>query len=195
MTWTRTVDIIWPRRLKRQDRRADIAAELRVHSGGGGEVGDQRGGRRFAVGAGDGDEGRAGRVEPPFAAEQFDVADHFDAGLSRKRDDPMRCGMGQRHAGREHQACDFAPVGVVQIGGGNSGRIGFRHACRIVVEGDDVGAAGEQRARARQSRAAEAENRDLFAGKGRDRDHDAATSISELKVPPTPARPRRSKNE
>ena len=50
------------RRLERQDRGADIAAKLRVHAGRRGQMCDQRGGGRFAVGAGDGDERRARRV-------------------------------------------------------------------------------------------------------------------------------------
>ena len=43
--------------------------------------------------------------------------------------------------------------------------------CRVIVIGDDVGAAGEQRAGARQPGAAEPEHGDLFACEGRDRDH------------------------
>ena len=183
------------RRRERQDRGADIAAELRVHAGRRGEMGDQRRRRRFAVGAGDGDERRVRRVMPALAAEQFDVADHLDAGLVRERRRPMRRRMGERHAGRQHQRRDLAPIGVAQIGGRNAGRVGFRHARRVVVEGDDVGAAGEQRAGARQPRAAQPEHRDLFAGKGRDRNHDGATSASRSTAPPARARPRRSRNE
>ncbi len=41
----------------------------------------------------------------------------------------------------------------------------------VVVEGDDLGAALDQRARRQQSRIAEAEDRDMLAGEGGDRDH------------------------
>jgi len=74
---------------------------------------DQRGGRRFAVGAGDGDKGRAGCKMPSLAAEQFDIADYLNARLLRERHHPMRRRMRERHPGRQHQACDFAPVDAV----------------------------------------------------------------------------------
>ena len=47
---------------------------------------DQRRRRRLAVGAGDGDERRVGRVAPALAAKQLDVADDFD----RRRCAPVR---------------------------------------------------------------------------------------------------------
>jgi len=59
---------------------------------------DQRRGGRFAVGAGDGDERRIRGVTAPFAAKQFDVADHFDAGLLRGQHGPVRTGVGERRA-------------------------------------------------------------------------------------------------
>ena len=43
-------------RLERQHRHADIAAHLRVAAGAVDQMRDQRGGGRFAVGAGDGDQ-------------------------------------------------------------------------------------------------------------------------------------------
>ena len=167
MTWTRPGS----RRLQRQDRGADIAAELRVQAGRCGKMRDQRRGGRFAVGAGDGDEGRIRRKLRPLAAEQFDIADHRDAGLVGECDDPMRLGMGERHAGRQHQRRDLGPVDVAQIGGGNAGGIGLGDALRVIVERDDIGAAGEQRAGAHQPRAAQTEHRDLFPREGRNRDH------------------------
>ena len=183
------------RRLERQDRGADIAAELRVEAGRRREMRDQRRGGRFAVGAGDGDERRVGREAAALAAEQLDIADHLDGGFLRKPDHPMRRRMGERNAGRQHQRRDPRPVGVAQIGGGNAGGIGLRHALRIVVVADDVGAAGKERTRAHQPRAAQPEHGDLFAGEGRDRDHDEATSASGSRARPAPARPRRSRSE
>ena len=78
------VDPSHARRLQRQDRGADIAAHLRVVTGDPHQMRDQRGGGRFAVGAGDGDERRIRRITASFAAEQLDIADHLDAGLARR---------------------------------------------------------------------------------------------------------------
>ena len=46
---------------------------------------------------------RARRARRALAAEQFDVADDLDARRLRQRHRPMRLGMGQRHAGRQHE--------------------------------------------------------------------------------------------
>ncbi len=132
---------------------------------------DQRRGGRFAVGAGDGDEGGNRRKPAAFTAEQFDVADHLDGIFLRERDGPMRNRMRQRHAGRQDQCCDLRPIDAVQIGGRDAGGGRLRHARRVVVEADDVGAAGKQGAGADQAGAAQPEHGDLFAGKGRDRYH------------------------
>ena len=83
----------------------------------------------------------------------------------------MRRRMGERHAGRQHQRRDFGPVDVAQISGRNAGCIGLGDALHIVVAGDDVGAAGKERAGAHQPRAAQTEHRDLFPREGRNRDH------------------------
>ena len=92
--------------------RADIAAHLGVAAGLAHQMRDQRRRRRFAVGAGDGDERRVRRVTPPLAAEQLDVADHFDAGLLREPHRPVRLRMRQRHAGRQHERGELRPVGA-----------------------------------------------------------------------------------
>ena len=183
------------RRRQRQDRGADIAAKLRVHCGRSREMGDERRRRRFAVGAGDGDEGRMRRQASALAAKQLDVADHFDPGCSRELGDPVRRRMGERNAGREHKRGDPRPVDVMQIRRRDAGGVGLGDALRIVIEGDDIGAAGEQRACAHQPRAAQPEHRDFFSGKGRDRNHGEATSASRSTVPQARARPRRSRNE
>ena len=54
------------------------------------DMGDQRRGRRLAVGAGDGDEGRVGAARRPLAAEQLDVADDLHARRPRLDHRPMR---------------------------------------------------------------------------------------------------------
>ena len=86
-----------------EDRHADIAAHRDVAPRLPQDMGDQRGRRRFAVGAGDGDERRVGRSRGALAGEEFDVADDRNAGRLGAVDRPVRLGMGQRHAGREHE--------------------------------------------------------------------------------------------
>ena len=159
------------RRLQREDRGADIAADLDVVAGGVQQVCDQRGGGGFAVGAGDGDERRVGRAAAALAAEQLDVADHLDRRGMRQPHGPVRRRMRQRHARRKHQRGDPRPVDVPQIGGGNAGARRLLDGVGAVVPADHVGAAGQQRARARQPRAAEAEHRDFLSGEGGDGDH------------------------
>ena len=92
-----------PRRLQREDRGADIAAHLGVVACDLHQMRDQRGRGGLAVGAGDGDERRVRRVTPSLAAEQFDVADHLNAGLACHQHRPMRRRMGERRAGRQDQ--------------------------------------------------------------------------------------------
>ena len=53
----------------------------------------------------------------PLAAEQLGVADDFDARRFRALDGPMRLRMRERHAGREDQRGESAPVGLVEIDG------------------------------------------------------------------------------
>ena len=109
------------RRLQRQDRVADIAAHLGVVTGKAHQMRDQRRGGGFAVGAGDRDERRVRRMTLPFAAEQFDVADHLDTGLARHQHAPMRRGMGKRRARRQDQRGKARPVHGAQVGGDKAG--------------------------------------------------------------------------
>ena len=59
------VDAVCGRRLQVQDGGADVAAHLHVASRRAQDVGDERRGRRLAVGAGDGDERRIGAARAP----------------------------------------------------------------------------------------------------------------------------------
>ena len=89
--------------------------------------------------------GASGRVAPPLAAEQLDVADHLDAGLVRERR-PSQCGAGwvSGTPGASTSAAILRPVDGVQIGGRECRPpFAFATLCRVVVEGDDVGAAGQ----------------------------------------------------
>ena len=117
--------------------------------------------------------GAAGAIEAALAAEQLDVADHLDAGRAGERDRPVRGGMRERHPGREHERGQPRPVDLAQIGGRDAGARRRNDGFRVVIPADDIGAAGKQRAGARQSRPAEAEDGDLFPGEGGDRNHAA----------------------
>ena len=178
------------RRLQRQDRGADIAAHLGVVAGKFRQMRDQRRGGRLAVGAGDGDERRIGRVTAPLAAEQLDVADHLDAGLARHQHAPVRRRMGQRRAGGEDQRGEILPGDAAQIRGDETGLRGLGDIVGTVVGGDDLRAARLQRVAAREPRAAEAEYRDRLSCKGGDGDHEALSAVSAWRGRPAPASPR-----
>ena len=171
-----------PRRLQRQDRGADIAAHLGVVAGDLHQMRDQRGRGRLAVGAGDGDERRIRRMTPPLAAEQFDVADHLDAGLPRHQHRPMRRRMGQRRAGRQDQRRKIRPRYRAQIGGGETGLRRLGDIVGAVVAGDHFRAARLQRVAARKAGAAEAEHGDRLACKGGDGDHDGQPVIPAMRA-------------
>jgi hypothetical protein len=102
----------WRRQL--QDGGADVAAHLRIPACGAKNVGDERRGGRLAVGAGDRNERRFRTALRPLAAEKLDIADDLHPGGVRLGDRPMRRGMGQRHARRQHRAAN-RPVGTRQI--------------------------------------------------------------------------------
>ncbi len=178
-----------PRRLQRQDRGADIAAHLGVVAGDLHQMRDQRRRGRLAVGAGDGDERRIRRVTAALAAEQFDVADHLDAGLPRHQHRPVRRRMGQRRAGRQNQRGEIRPGHGAQIGGDEAGLRRLGDIVGAVVAGDDFRAARLQRVAARKPGTAEAEHRDRLARKGGDGDQ-GVTAASAWRGRPAPASPR-----
>ena len=165
------VDAPGLRRRQRQDRGADIAAELGVVAGLRAKMRDQRRGGRFAVGAGDHDERSVRRMGAPLAAEQLDVADDLDRHGAGEPDRPVRRRMGERHAGRKHQRRDLRPVELAQVGGRNAGAGRILDAGGAVVPAHHVGAAGEQRAGGDQAGTAEAEHGDLASRESGDRDH------------------------
>ena len=86
--------------------------------------------------------------------------------LARQLHRPVRLGWVSGTPGASSSAANLRPVELAQVGGGDAGRARLRRRCfGVVVEGDDLGAAGDQRLRARQPRAAEAEHaRPFFAG-------------------------------
>ncbi len=161
------------RRGRRQieDRHADVAAHRDVAPGLLEHMGDERRGCRFAIGAGDGDERRVRRPDAALAHKEFDIADDGNPGFVRKVDGPMRRRMGQRHARREDEHPEAAPVGLSEID-----KFYARGGCalasrRAVIPGRHLGAAGDKRPRRRQPRAAEAEERDALSAQGLDGRH------------------------
>ena len=159
MTWTRS----WSGGVKRQDGRADIAADLDVDSRMSKKMRDERGSGRFAIGAGDRDEGRAARDFAAFAAEQLDVADDFDARLARLEDGPVRRGMRQRNAGRKDERGEGAPVGAGEILDPQSRRARLLPRVLIVVPDIYARAARDESLRGDEAGAAQAEDRDGLA--------------------------------
>ncbi len=177
------------RRLQRQDRGADIAAHLGVVTGDPHQMRDQRGGGRFAVGAGDGDERRIRRMTASFAAEQLDIADHLDAGL--RAASTVQCGAGwvSGAPGVSTSAAKRAHDTLAQIRGDKAGLRRLGELFGTVVAGDHFGAARLQGVAARQPRSAEAEHRDRLAREGGDGDQ-LFTAASAWRGRPAPASPR-----
>jgi hypothetical protein len=121
---------------------ADIAADLGREACGGKNVADQRRRRRFAVGAGDGDERRAAGLRASAGARGRTI--RYRRSLRRRpcarRRRFVRFGMRQRHAGAEDQRGDLGPTAIAQ-----NGRIvapAARQRARrfVVVPGDDTSA-------------------------------------------------------
>ncbi len=115
--------------------------------------------------------GAFGAVRLRSTTKQFDVADHRNAGPLRREHGPVRRRMRQRHTRRQHQCGEVGPGDIAQIGGGEAGLRRLGEALRIVVAGNDVGAAGLQRMTARKPRPAEAEHRNRLALETGDGDH------------------------
>ena len=150
---------------------ADVASHRHLATGFLQHVGDQRGGGRLAVGAGDGDERRIGRPRTALASEELDVADDRNPGLIGKIDRPVWRRVGQGHAGGKHEEPEPAPVGLSEVDDRNS-RSGSAFASGgAIVPGGDFGAALDQRSGGRQTRAAEAEEGDALSAHGFDRRH------------------------
>ena len=131
------VDAPVGRRQQIENRHADVAAHRHVAAGLAQDMGDQRRRRRLAVGSGDGHERRARRARGALAGEEFDVADDSDAGRLRPFDRPVRLGMGQRHARREHERREAAPVDGGQIDRREALCGGARTRLFVVVPGGD----------------------------------------------------------
>src|SRR5690606_30783231 len=134
-------------------------------------MGCQRRRRGFAVGAGNGDKRRGGRLLPAFAREKLHVAHDFNTCRARQLYRPVGLGMRQGHAGREHEGGYPGPIGFAKIAGRNTLRRRARHAFGIVVPCQYLRAARDQRVRSGHAGTAQPEKGNLSAGKGRCRDH------------------------
>src|ERR1700677_2164653 len=159
------------RRRQIEHRDADVAAHRDFAPGLLEHMGDQRRGRRFAVGARDGDERRARRSDPTLAHKELDIADDWNACLVREVYGPMRLRMRQRHAGREHKDPEIAPIGMSEIDERDACGRGALTGSWAVVPCGPLGAAGEERPRRRQPRTAKAEESDALSTQGLDRNH------------------------
>ncbi len=165
------------RRLEGQDGAADVAAHLHVLAGMAKNVGDERRRRRFAVGAGDGDEGRLGTMRGTLAREDLDVADDLDASRLGHADRPMRFGMGEGHAGRQDEARECRPIGLGEVDERHAGLLGSRPPGLAVIPGGDDRAALLQRPHGGGAGGPEPEDGDFFPGKGRGANHGVESSL------------------
>ncbi len=114
-----------------------------------------------------------------FAAEQLDVADDLQSGLLGPFRGPVRLGMGERHARREDQRREAAPVGVVEIEQHLAEPLGLRFFAGggRVVPGVQQGAAGDEGMGGGEAGAAEAEQRDRAPLECGDRDHQRTFNV------------------
>ncbi len=121
----------------------------------------ERGGSRLAIGAGDGDEPRAGARD--LADEDLGVADDLDPGGMRPVDAPMGARMGQGNAGRQHQGGECGEIGLREIAQRNPGSGRLPAGLLAIVPRSDLGTARLEGLGAGQSRAGQPEHRDPSA--------------------------------
>ena len=159
------------RRRQVENRHADVAAHRDFAPGLFQHMGDERRGRRFAVGAGDGDERRVRRSRAALAHKEFDVPNNRNPRSVRKVDRPMGLRMGQRHAGREHKHLKAAPIGASEIDQRDAGGFRALPRGRVVIPRSHFRAPCDKRPRRRQPRAAEAEEGDALPAQALDRNH------------------------
>ena len=155
-------------RIERKHRHADVAADFDLITERLVEMRDKRRRRRFAVGAGDGNKRRFRRDMGALTHEKLDVADDLDARRLRLDDDPVRIGMGQRHAGREHEGFDARHIGRDEVFELETGGSGPFATGAMIVPHDNIRTAGNERLSADKAGGTEAEDGDALSGEGRD---------------------------
>jgi len=161
------IDAVGAQRFEQQDRHAEIAAGLRLAPGLRQDMADQRGGRRFAVGAGNAGEMRLALGQ----CQQFDVADDRHAGGARLRRHRMRLRIAVRNARRQHQRPRRCEIGGAEIDDRQPGLSGGVALRRCIVPGHDRGAPPLQRGGGCQAGARQAEHSDLLVAELGDFDH------------------------
>ncbi len=172
---------------------ADIAADLGGVAAGGQDMADQRGRRRFAVGAGHRNHGRAVRLTcgaTDFAHEDFEIADDLDAGLARGNHHRMRLGVGERNAGAQDQRGEPRPRPFGEGKDSSARTGGLIAAGGIVVPGHDARACRSQRAHGRDAGTRQSEDGDVLSRECAGRDHVRFTSASTSTARRAPEPPR-----
>src|ERR1700761_8925331 len=101
----------------------------------------------------------------PLAHEKFDVADDLDTRRLRLDDDPVRIGMCQRHAGREHKRIEAGHIGRHKVFELETGGARLFAAGAMIVPYADIRSASDKRLRADKAGSTETEDSDAFAGK------------------------------
>ncbi len=161
------VNPVLAQRLEQQRGEAQIAAHRDLAPGLLEDMGDQRGGGRFAVGAGDAGEARFLAGE----RQQLDVADDRQSRLARQLGDRMRLGIGVRNAGRQHQRLGVRQAVPQKIGQGQPGILRGLALVGRVVPGQHARAAQLQRLGRRQARARQPQHGHGLIAEIRHRDH------------------------
>src|SRR3977135_3355696 len=109
-------------------------------------------------------------MAPSLPAKQFDIADHFDAGLLCRQYGPVRRRVGKRRARCEHERCEIRPRYLAQIRGDEAGLRGFGELVGAVVAGDHLRPARLQGVTASKPEAAAPEYREPLAREGKEED-------------------------
>ena len=155
-----------------QDPHPDIAADAGIPARLGADMADQGGGGRLPVGTGDGDDMRAlvGGRQVDGTGEELDVAKNLDPGLSGHLDGPVGLGMGQGHAGRQHEGVKLGPLGDREIDNLEPFRLSRSQALGALVPNRDLCPSGQEGARGGQSGPGKPEDRDGLAFEAANRD-------------------------
>ena len=170
------VDAVLHRLIEQEHRFADIAADFRVKACRLQHMADQRGGGRFAIGAGYADDPCT--RHHGFARENLGVADDFNARVARLQHRPVRFGMGEWHTGTQHQCIEAGEIETVQVGDRQPLRPGFFHRRVRIIPGVNLRPAQRQGLDAGRAGACEAEHGDTFAFECAGGKHELPTSTS-----------------
>ena len=160
------IDPVLGERLLAQDRVADIAGHRRRQPGGPGDVADQSGGRRLAVGAGNSHH-LVARERLAGQSEQFDVADDRHAGVARLARDRVAV---ERYARGHDDSRIAAEVSGQQIADPGLADDGIARLLAI-VPGQYLRSAGDERVDGGEPGTGKAQHRIFLPGECGARDH------------------------